>query len=92
MKRFKLSQMQKVVEDHDSDETADKNIYVHLTRFLMMKCCVLLEFNGKCLTRAHCSRIPAVLLTLQNSEKQKNANNKCCRLPTKEQILIQQVL
>ena len=60
-------------------------------RFLMMKCCILLEFNGKCLTRAHCSRIPAALL--QNSEKQKNANYKCCRLSTtKEQISIQQVL
>ena len=29
-KRFKLSQMQKVVEDHDSDEVADKIIYIHI--------------------------------------------------------------
>ena len=62
-KHFKLSQTQKVVEDHDSDEAVDKNIYVQFAKLLMMKCCILLEFNGKCLNPGSLQQNPCHAFT-----------------------------
>ena len=76
-KCFKLSQTQKVVENHDSDEVVDKNTYVHFMRFMSYPS-PLQQNPCRAFTK------------LQKTEKCQL--HKCCHLSTKEQISIQQVL